>query len=103
MISFPTGWRRVLTAIVLFVASAAPASAQELRRLYSPPDLATGHAVSAEHGLVVAQEKIAAQFGADFLRQGGNAVDAEVATGCAVGGKYPGAGNNGGRGSEVNH
>jgi len=96
MISFPTGWRRALTAIVLFVACAAPASAQELRRLYSPPDLATVHAVSAEHGLVVAQEKIAAQFGADFLRQGGNAVDAAVATGFALAVTYPRAGNIGG-------
>jgi gamma-glutamyltranspeptidase/glutathione hydrolase len=103
MISFPTGWRRALTAIVLFVASAAPASAQELRRLYSPPDLATVHAVSAEHGLVVAQEKIAAQFGADFLRQGGNAVDAAVATGFALAVTYPRAGNIGGGGFMVIH
>src|SRR6478735_1514493 len=103
MISFSTGWRRALTAIVLFVASAAPASAQELRRLYSPPDLATVHAVSAEHGLVVAQEKIAAQFGADFLRQGGNAVDAAVATGFALAVTYPLAGNIGGGGFMVIH
>jgi len=103
MISFSTGWRRALTAIVLFVASAAPASAQELRRLYSPPDLATVHAVSAEHGLVVAQEKIAAQFGADFLRQGGNAVDAAVATGFALAVTYPRAGNIGGGGFMVIH
>jgi gamma-glutamyltranspeptidase/glutathione hydrolase len=103
MISFPTGWRRALTAIVLFVAGAAPASAQELRRLYSPPDLATVHAVSAEHGLVVAQEKIAAQFGADFLRQGGNAVDAAVATGFALAVTYPRAGNIGGGGFMVIH
>src|SRR6476661_1427612 len=103
MISFSTGWRRALTAIVLFVAGAAPASAQELRRLYSPPDLATVHAVSAEHGLVVAQEKIAAQFGADFLRQGGNAVDAAVATGFALAVTYPRAGNIGGGGFMVIH
>jgi gamma-glutamyltranspeptidase/glutathione hydrolase len=103
MISFSTGWRRALTAIVLFVASAAPASAQEQRRLYSPPDLAAVHAVSAEHGMVVAQEKIAAQFGADFLRQGGNAVDAAVATGFALAVTYPRAGNIGGGGFMVIH
>jgi gamma-glutamyltranspeptidase/glutathione hydrolase len=103
MISFSTRWRRALTAIVLFVASAAPASAQEQRRLYSPPDLAAVHAVSAEHGMVVAQEKIAAQFGADFLRQGGNAVDAAVATGFALAVTYPRAGNIGGGGFMVIH
>src|SRR6266404_8660721 len=103
MISFSTRWRRTLTAIVLFVASAAPAGAQEQRRLYSPPDLVTVHAVSAEHGMVVAQEKIAAQFGADFLRQGGNAVDAAVATGFALAVTYPRAGNIGGGGFMVIH
>jgi gamma-glutamyltranspeptidase/glutathione hydrolase len=39
---------------------------------------------SPNMGVVVAQEKIAAQIGADILRQGGNAVDAAVATGFAM-------------------
>lgn len=106
MISFSNRWRRALTAIVLViasvVASAAPAGAQE-RRVYSPPDLSTVRAISAEHGMVVAQEKIAAQFGADFLRQGGNAVDAAVATGFALAVTYPRAGNIGGGGFMLIH
>ena len=102
MILFSIKWRRALAAIVLFVAGAAPAGAQE-RRLYSPPDFATVRAVSAEHGMVVAQEKIAAQFGADILRQGGNAVDAAVATGFALAVTYPRAGNIGGGGFMVIH
>jgi gamma-glutamyltranspeptidase / glutathione hydrolase len=103
MIFFSTGWRCVLTAIVLFVASAAPGSAQEQRRLYTPPDLSTVRAVPAEHGMVVAQEKLAAHIGADFLRQGGNAVDAAVATGFALAVTYPRAGNIGGGGFMVIH
>jgi gamma-glutamyltranspeptidase/glutathione hydrolase len=103
MIFFSTGWRSVLTAIVLFVASAAPGSAQEQRRLYTPPDLSTVRAVPAEHGMVVAQEKLAAHIGADFLRQGGNAVDAAVATGFALAVTYPRAGNIGGGGFMVIH
>ena len=102
MISFSNGWRRALAAIALVIASAAPAGAQE-RRVYSPPDLTTVRAISAEHGMVVAQEKIAAQFGADILRQGGNAVDAAVATGFALAVTYPRAGNIGGGGFMVIH
>lgn len=102
MISFSNRWRRALTAIILVAASAAPATSQE-RRVYSPPDLSTVRAISAEHGMVVAQEKIAAQFGADILRQGGNAVDAAVATGFALAVTYPRAGNIGGGGFMVIH
>jgi len=102
MISFSNRWHRALITIALVVASAAPATAQE-RRVYSPPDLTAVRAISAEHGMVVAQEKIAAQFGADFLRQGGNAVDAAVATGFALAVTYPRAGNIGGGGFMVIH
>ena len=61
------------------------------------------HAVVAEHGMVVAQEKIAARIGADVLRRGGNAVDAAVATGFAMAVTYPRAGNIGGGGFMVIH
>jgi gamma-glutamyltranspeptidase/glutathione hydrolase len=103
MISFSNGWRRALVAIALVAASVAPVGAQDQRRLYSPSDLSTVRAISAEHGMVVAQEKIAAQFGADILRQGGNAVDAAVATGFALAVTYPRAGNIGGGGFMVIH
>ncbi|WP_245330299.1 gamma-glutamyltransferase [Bradyrhizobium sp. AS23.2] len=81
----------------------APAAAQDARRAYVPPTLDTVHAVPAEHGMVVAQEKISAQVGADILRRGGNAVDAAVATGFAMAVTYPRAGNIGGGGFMVIH
>src|SRR5258708_15208203 len=68
-----------------------------------PPAAGAIHAIVAEHGMVVAQEKIAARIGADVLRRGGNAVDAAVATGFAMAVSYPRAGNIGGGGFMMIH
>jgi gamma-glutamyltranspeptidase/glutathione hydrolase len=94
----------IFTAIVLTVAGCLPANAQEPRRgFYTPAAAGTVHAVVAEHGMVVAQEKLAAHSGADVLKRGGNAVDAAVATGFAMAVTYPRAGNIGGGGFMVIH
>ncbi|MBJ7535992.1 gamma-glutamyltransferase [Rhodomicrobium vannielii ATCC 17100] len=52
----------------------------------------------AENGMVAAQEKVAAQVGADILKAGGNAIDAAVAVGFAMAVTHPQAGNIGGGG-----
>ncbi|MCK1475936.1 gamma-glutamyltransferase [Bradyrhizobium sp. 197] len=102
MSSFST--RRAFFAFIATLAFSLPtATAQDARRAYVPPALDTVHAVPAEHGMVVAQEKISAQVGADILRRGGNAVDAAVATGFAMAVTYPRAGNIGGGGFMVIH
>ena len=95
---------RIFALIALILACCLPAAAQEQRRaFYTPPAADAVHAVAAEHGMVVAQEKIAAQIGADVLKRGGNAVDAAVATGFAMAVTYPRAGNIGGGGFMVIH
>jgi gamma-glutamyltranspeptidase / glutathione hydrolase len=96
--------RALLAAILLAIAACLPAAAQEPGRgVYTPPAADTVHAVVAEHGMVVAQEKIAARIGADVLKRGGNAVDAAVATGFALAVTYPRAGNIGGGGFMIIH
>src|SRR5580692_2479986 len=102
MTLFKAERRGIVAAIVLVVALCVPTAAQE-RGLYTPAAPDTIHAIVAEHGMVVAQEKIAARIGADVLRQGGNAVDAAVATGFAMAVTYPRAGNIGGGGFMVIH
>jgi gamma-glutamyltranspeptidase/glutathione hydrolase len=96
--------RRIFVGIALIMACWwLPAGAQEQGRGVYVPAADAVHAVAAEHGMVVAQEKRAAQIGADVLKRGGNAVDAAVATGFAMAVTYPRAGNIGGGGFMVIH
>ena len=54
--------------------------------------------VRSRHGIVAAQERIGAAVGARVLRDGGNAIDAAVATAFALAVTFPFAGNIGGGG-----
>jgi gamma-glutamyltranspeptidase / glutathione hydrolase len=98
-----TATRAALT-VVLALLFTAPAFAQSAPQLASTlPDIPPVGAVTARHGMVVAQERHAAEIGAAVLARGGNAVDAAVAVGFALAVTYPRAGNLGGGGFMVIH
>ena len=98
--------RRTLLAVLASLICFGPLAAQD-----AVPDLTPQRdarrapitPVTARHGMVVAQEARAARIGVEFLQQGGNAVDAAVATGFALAVTYPRAGNIGGGGYMVIH
>ena len=88
---------RAFLAGLLLACAATTAQAQ--RALQFPPV----QSVTAQHGMVVAQEGRAALIGAEVLKRGGNAVDAAVAVGFAMAVTYARAGNLGGGGFMLIH
>ena len=89
--------RLILSALLFLPAPALSAEANPAARAVYQTG-AIHHPMLAKGGMVSAQERLAAEVGADILRRGGNAVDAAVAVGFALAVTHPQAGNIGGGG-----
>jgi gamma-glutamyltranspeptidase/glutathione hydrolase len=63
-----------------------------------PSDYLKEQPVRAQHAMVVSVHHLAADAGVEIMREGGNAIDAAVATGFALAVVHPAAGNIGGGG-----
>lgn len=88
-----------VSAILAFAPNLTTAKTHD--SIYSHQAIA--QPIWGKQGMVVSQEAIASQVGANILKQGGNAVDAAVAVGFALAVTLPRAGNIGGGGFMLVH
>lgn len=82
---------KIFAILIIFMQTAILAYGQQ------PPALlefaSITHPVSAKNGMVSSQVTLASQIGVDMMKNGGNAIDAAVATGFALAVTLPRAGN----------
>lgn len=94
-----------LPVMTLHAQSQSQSQTGENKTPATAPGLATAmhHPNASPNGMVVAEERLAASVGAKILAQGGNAVDATVATAFALAVTFPRAGNIAGGGFMLIH
>ena len=92
---------RAIVAAWLLLLTAVPLGAEDTPAIIDAGAMV--HPDLSDTGMVVSQEALASAVGAEILAQGGNAVDAAVATGFALAVTLPQAGNIGGGGFMLVH
>ncbi len=102
-----TNIRKRLTIVALSFACACAAAPQTEPQTTTRQAIirydSVHHPEVALHGMVVSQNDLATDIGRSILEQGGNAVDAAIATGFALAVTLPRAGNLGGSGFMLVH
>ncbi|MDQ6757148.1 MAG: gamma-glutamyltransferase [Bacteroidota bacterium] len=93
--------RKFIYIPIFFLFIAHNLSAQSLK--INPFNYQIKKNIQCKNGAVVSAHTLASQAGVNILQQGGNAVDAAIATQLALAVVYPGAGNIGGGGFMVAH
>ncbi len=94
---------RFLLIFGVTIGGMLSACAQQSGYQLHPYDYTTEKNITVPNGAVVSAHPLASQAGVLVLQQGGNAVDAAIATQLALAVVYPGAGNIGGGGFLVAH
>ena len=94
----PAFKKPVLLSVSMFILFLAQAQNVGKKMVINPFNYSIQKDFSGSNGTVACAHPLAAKIGADILMQGGNAIDAAIATQLALAVVYPGAGNIGGGG-----
>jgi len=90
-----------LICAITFLSCHAPQQTTAVHTAIDPYHYSGKKKIIAENGAVVSAHPLASKVGVQILKQGGNAVDAAIATQLALAVVYPNAGNLGGGGFMV--
>jgi len=95
------GMKILIASVFIFLAGSCSSSKQAGDTAFNPFHFSSTKKALASKGMVVSAHPLASQAGIAVMKQGGNAVDAAIATQLALAVVYPGAGNLGGGGFMV--